>query len=276
MVQSALQRVQRSSDRRSRLEVFLEPRHGCGLTRSQLFLHAVRPLWIPQRKESGRYTGYKWACVFSSLEVYRYIVAQSRDSSWCAVAPFHPRTKIKNNLSRTLTRTPNFRDTFSFASFFLFFFERRTPKIEAHHHLRSFQLSTSISGNTASRDSKNARLPIPLPASRLLYCLPEAEIGVSAANPAGPHHAGLGAELSPPTEKAENGTSTACQIRRTDELRVPLYRRMSAPPAFCADASGSQSCLARQDVVQSLAGVELDGTAATKNNLILIESLLET
>jgi hypothetical protein len=239
VVQSALQRVQRSSDRRSRLEVFLEPL-GCGPTRSQLFLHAVRPLWIPQRKESGRYTGYKWACVFSSLEVYRCTVAQSRDYIWCAVAPFHPRTKIKNNLSRTLTRTPNFRDTFSFASFFfVFFFERRTPKIEAHHHLRSFQLSTSISGNTASRDSKNARLPIPLPASRLLYCLPEAFrcLGGQPCRAASCRR--KGAELSPPTDsrpktvrlpRAKYGELTSCASRFTDGCRLP-QRSVQTPLA---------------------------------------------
>jgi len=140
---------------------------------------------------------------------------------------------------------------------------------------------TTISGASSSvlRYPETRRVEILRTPGCLFLCLQAVcstafrkPFGVSAANPAGPHHAGVGAELSPPTEKAENGTSTACQIRRTDELRVPLYRRMSAPPAFCADASGSQSCLARQDVVQSLAGVELDGTAATKNNLILIET----
>merc|ERR1719453_869814 len=58
---------------------------------------------------------------FSSLEAYGFRVAQSREHSWCACAPFPIQSnKIKINLSRTFTRTPIFRDTFSYASFLIF------------------------------------------------------------------------------------------------------------------------------------------------------------
>lgn len=54
-------------EQRVQLCVFLEP-----LVLGYSFSALRAPSWVPQRKESCRRTAFKWAWVFSSLEVNRY------------------------------------------------------------------------------------------------------------------------------------------------------------------------------------------------------------
>jgi len=64
-------------------------------------------------------------------------------------------------------------------------------------------------------------------------------------------------------------------MRRRKELRFPLYRQQSlqqplcSHPCNCLGSSAAQPAV--QEAVQSLTGVERDGTAADVNILILIE-----